>query len=715
MTKSETVSEHGGKPAFRQRLARLDTSPNRIALSYAFRGTLAIAVPLFLLPMLGLGPVTHIVVIGALQTSIVDVGGPYGSRLRGMALNSLVSPLLLLAGTLCGANWWLAGLVMGLVAIAGGLMRALGQGATALGVTFGVALLIGVELQLPLQEAAVSALGYAAGGAWTILIALIVWRLRPYKRLEQEVGSIWEELAALTAALPITAEGRMARRRQEQALAARQRSLRDAVERARTALGETRSAISGSGAAMAHLLVLLRSATRIAMAEAALADAPMNAAGAAPGSSPMVAEAIGSLERACRGVANLLIRGRGTVPVESYRQKVRALLSPADSSAERAAALTPFAMALRHLETADDAAVALFGAAHRMPGLLPPLEPAPPIRSRLIALQAHLNLSSLIFRHALRVALSAGVATAIMVWFAVPHGIWLPLTALVVPQPEFGGTLRRAFERSIGTIGGAILTAILLYLLRGTVAFEIFIAILSFGAFLLLRRRYALAIVFLTVVIMLLLGLADPNPWIDIRDRIVDTVSGAAVAILTAYLLWPQWEHERLTPRLCEALRANGIYLEAACALLAGAATVEEVLAPRRAAEVATGNAEAAFQRMLAEPRTQRRNIGQAFPLITHLRRLNQHITALVARLEADPARSPLAKALSTALDQGIEAAATALAADAKVAAFEPPEAILVQLRSDLTRQSPGLASIGSVVGRIVSDIGALHFAAVNK
>ena len=687
-----------------------------MALSYALRGTLAIAAPLFLLPPLGLGAAAHMVVIGALQTSIVDVGGPYGSRLRGMLVNSVVSPLLLLAGTGCGTIWWLAGLVMALVAVAGGLMRALGQGATALGVTFGVALLIGVQLQLPVQEAAVAAAAYAAGGFWTILIALVVWRLRPYKRLEQEVGSIWEELAALTDALPVGSDGTVTRHRQEQRLAARQRSLRDAIERARTALGEARSDIAGTGTAMAQLLVLLRSATRIAMAEAALADALLHPADNTAALLPQIADVITALARACRGLAGLLARGRGDVPLEACRDSLRRLLAAAEApGGESPAALTPFAMALRHLEAADDAATALFGRDHRMPGLLPPLEAAPPLAARLTTLRAHLNLSSLIFRHALRVALSAGIATAIMVWFAVPHGIWLPLTALVVPQPEFGGTLRRAVERSLGTIGGAILAAILLYLLRGTVAFEISVVVLGFGAFLLLRRKYAYAIVFLTVVIMLLLGLADPDPWIDIRDRIIDTVSGAAVALVTAYLLWPQWEHERLTPRLREALRVNGTYLEAALALLAGTATLDDVLAPRRLAEIATGNAEAAFQRMLAEPRAQRRNIGQAFACITHLRRLNRHITALVAHLESNPVRSSEARALAMALKRGIETAVGALAENVTAPPFEPPEAVLVRVRRALAQQAPGQEGLGSLVGRIVSDIGALHFAALNK
>ncbi len=55
----------------------LTTSPNQIALMWAFRGTIAAGVPLLCLPALGFGLASHFVAIGALHTSMVDVGGSY--------------------------------------------------------------------------------------------------------------------------------------------------------------------------------------------------------------------------------------------------------------------------------------------------------------------------------------------------------------------------------------------------------------------------------------------------------------------------------------------------------------------------------------------------------------------------------------------------------------------------------------------------------------
>ena len=63
----------------------LTTSPNQIAFIWALRGTIAAGVPLLLLPVLGFGLPSHFVAVGALNTSMVDIGGSYRSRLIAMA------------------------------------------------------------------------------------------------------------------------------------------------------------------------------------------------------------------------------------------------------------------------------------------------------------------------------------------------------------------------------------------------------------------------------------------------------------------------------------------------------------------------------------------------------------------------------------------------------------------------------------------------------
>src|SRR3954464_8119375 len=120
------------RTTLRQLRGRLATSPNRIAFAWALRGTIATGLPLIALPALGLGPLSNFVVIGALNTSMVDVGGSYRSRLTAMALNAVVSPMALLLGNFARDNGWIAAALMLLVAFASGLMRALGPAGVSL-------------------------------------------------------------------------------------------------------------------------------------------------------------------------------------------------------------------------------------------------------------------------------------------------------------------------------------------------------------------------------------------------------------------------------------------------------------------------------------------------------------------------------------------------------------------------------------------------------
>src|SRR3954470_18928920 len=74
--------------------------------------------------------------------------------------------------------------------------------------------------------------------------------------------------------------------------------------------------------------------------------------------------------------------------------------------------------------------------------------------------------------HALRVGLATAAGTAVA-HLQLAHGIWVPMATLIVLQPEFGGTLDRALQRTAGTVAGAALAGLMLATLSGTAVFEV--------------------------------------------------------------------------------------------------------------------------------------------------------------------------------------------------------------------------------------------------
>jgi hypothetical protein len=77
---------------------------NRIALSTALRATLATGVPLAVLPHFELGRTAYPAVLGALATSMVDVGGPYRTRLLTLLAQASGGPCLLMLATVAATQ-----------------------------------------------------------------------------------------------------------------------------------------------------------------------------------------------------------------------------------------------------------------------------------------------------------------------------------------------------------------------------------------------------------------------------------------------------------------------------------------------------------------------------------------------------------------------------------------------------------------------------------
>ena len=232
------------------------------------------------------------------------------------------------------------------------------------------------------------------------------------------------------------------------------------------------------------------------------------------------------------------------------------------------------------------------------------------------------------------------------------------------------------------------------------------------------RRRYGLGVTFLTPLIVLLLATSVGSPWLDTVHRIIDTTAGAALALAAGYLLWPQWERERVPDQLARAIRANRNYMSLIMAALARATAPPEGLGElRRQAEIATGNAEAGFQRLLGEPRIHRGRIARAFALTTYIQRLERHLIALATQLGSVTLPSSdlavLLQLLESAQD-GIAGAIVEGRPPGPCPSFDEP---LGRLRAQLISGDPtgSGSTVAFLLGRIVSDTLSLHSAVSTK
>jgi uncharacterized membrane protein YccC len=707
------------------------SGPNRIALTTALRGTLATLIPLMVLPLFGVNAeVARFAVIGGLHASMVDVGGAYRNRLLTMAGFSVLAPTLMLIGMRLNTQWLAAGFVMLVIGLAGGAVRALGPGGGPFGLNSAVAFLIGLSMPAPpFAPQLARAAAYGGGAVWTIVVALAFWQLRPYRRLEQELAGVWQALAALVAAArPYYGADRsvIARRRHEQLIVRYHIAIRDALERARAALGEMRADDQGAESALGQLLVLIRAASRIGAAMLtldAIEDPAVIRRGAA---RAVLTDAVAEIEKGCRAIAKFLLDRGGELDFRPARDRLSGLASLAERARAHASGETArileaqviaIAQAVRHFDAAAEAVEILMDHPHRGPRLTRQSLAGIGPREALATIRAQLTSQSAIFRHAVRVAIVAAIGAAAIVLFELRHGLWLPMTALVILQPHYGATFSRALQRTGGTIAGAVLAGVLLVTLHGTPMFDVAIGFLLFATFALLRRRYGWGVTFLTPLIILLLGMSGPDPWMDLVDRIVDTLAGAGLAIVAGYVLWPLWQREGLGPRLAQAVVADKIYAAAVLVALVEkhdrSARLPEL---QRRAEIEGANADAAFQRMLSEPRRQRGRIPPAFALTTYIQRLARHSIALAGYVGAAAVPQGAADHLRELLEATLDDVAAALLegrAPKPRPNFDEP---LERLRAALTASKEGVgATIAFLLGQLVADTTTLHSALVLK
>ncbi len=625
----------------------------------AVRAAIGLVVPVAAAQWAGRPDLGLLAALAAFNLTLADNQSPYRLRAVLLGAGTALMTAAALVGTLVSSRPWLAAMLMGLVAGGAGFVRALGQTATSLGLCAWVlTLMSALASPTPPSLAPLHAVLVAAGGLWATLLSFVLWPLHPYQPLYRRLGAAWEAAADLIAAVgappgPARAAGPEAGETQLPALTT---AVRTAVDDAASALGARRAAAQGSNPVAEAALLLIRSAARLAASAQAL-DVALETARTQSGfqaAEPAVAKATASIETATRAVATALALGGSAHPPNEAGDRIRSAAAHVDALAGPGGAPSHLggtemafhgvAMALReavgHLRAAADALDQL----RHPPAPARPLPVASPgiagtLREGGKTLRQHLTPDSMYFRHAVRVGLASSAGVALYTALPLHRGYWIVLTLIVVLQPDFGGTLQRAVQRVVGTVAGAAAGTALMALPLGSILLDLLLAMSCFGFMVFFRRRYGVAVVCITIMLVLLFEAMMPVNWEIAAYRLLDTVLGGALALAAGYALWPSLERQHFPQQMAAAMRANRDFLQRLAAALALRGGATPALAEaRRAAEVESGNAAASFQRMLGEPASQRGDVTLGYALVTFGGRMTRELTALASHL---PALSP--------------------------------------------------------------------------
>ena len=273
------------------------------------------------------------------------------------------------------------------------------------------------------------------------------------------------------------------------------------------------------------------------------------------------------------------------------------------------------------------------------------------------------NWKSNIFRHSLRVTIATTAGFIISLFFPVGHGYWILLTIIVILKPAYSITKKRNRDRLLGTISGAAIGVMILFIVRDRQLMIGIMIVLMILAYSFMRTRYLLFVTLMTPYILILLYILNPLHFRElIFDRVLDTAIGSGIALLANLLFSPEWSYKQFGEYLQQMLEANKNYFSDVTSFFAGSAVkVNQYKLSRKNAYVALANISGALNRMTAEPKSKQKNAARFHELVVLNYMLSTHIATLASLAlvknppPPDPEYLPVINVVISNLDQAME------------------------------------------------------------
>jgi uncharacterized membrane protein YccC len=258
------------------------------------------------------------------------------------------------------------------------------------------------------------------------------------------------------------------------------------------------------------------------------------------------------------------------------------------------------------------------------------------------------NFNTFTTRYALRSAIAAGLALFIYKFFNINHGYWLPFSVMIVIQPYFGATLKKALERIIGTLTGGLTGSLCLLFPQGLHIKEMVLFATFVGMVYYLRRNYAIAAFFITLNVVLLFNIESALQPMLIIIRAVCTIGGAGLAVASGFLLLPVWDKKWLPSHLVRAIEGNYKYF---IKTFYTATPQQAWTRCKRDAETANSNVFDSFNRYLQEP-TEKENSTLYYSLITTNIRITRYLNNIQTELEERAQHQPVTDEQQQRIDE---------------------------------------------------------------
>jgi uncharacterized membrane protein YccC len=638
------------QPPLKWLLQQFQLKPGKPAIVYGLRTLVVLIAPIGVGMIVGHPASSVVAVLAAMFVEMADVGGAYRQKATAMSAATIGVTVALLIGSLVGNTLWLAVPTTFIVIFIGGLAGLYGSTAATVSLATSIMFVVSVakfgsspNLSTILLQCSLC----LAGGLWAMVMSLLLWVLRPYAPAMEATASCYLTLSKFIESASQTGLTQSERLESQ-----------DTVTQALTSTREIWSAVwTGQDAVNLRgnqLLVLIEDANQIFNSIVALVEQLVIASDRSRFQQLhreiqqvieqlaiallMLSKAIakdkknvylGDLDRAIEAlehqwqVLRSQVIDRGiNFQTDDYFDlaNINKIVTNLKALAQQ---LRTDAKIVTDLQRGEAASIAKLNISQR----------TLPKRSSIIdTLRNNFTFRSVIFRHALRLALVTTVAELIGSLLKIPTGYWVTLTAIVALKPNFGGTSQTTVQRILGTVLGGIIGITLVVLIQDRLAIAVCLLVLIVAAWSMRPLSYTIFVTLLTPIIILILNMTGTGGWDIGLLRIVDSLAGGALALCSSYLLFPSWERQQLPAELSTTIRANIAYFQQVMTNYLNPGQDASLNAIRMLAHQAAlenANAAAAAQRLCDDPRHVRGEVEPVMTLMLYIRGFFSSVTTL--------------------------------------------------------------------------------------
>ncbi len=265
----------------------------------------------------------------------------------------------------------------------------------------------------------------------------------------------------------------------------------------------------------------------------------------------------------------------------------------------------------------------------------------------------NLNLNSNVFRHSLRVSFAVMAGYLISLFLHTGHSYWILLTIIVILKPAYSLTKKRNKDRLIGTLCGVIIGVLIIFFIKDNTALLVLMILFMTGSYIFLRTNYFTSVLLMTPYLLLFFHLLYPNDFRALlADRLIDTAIGSGIAFIASIFFIPAWEHTGIKTYMIAMLKSGISYYTITAKAFIPQQTIkasQHILA-RKNALVALANLSDAFTRMLSEPKRHQKGIEKVHRFVVLNHTFISHIATLsyylqkIENLYRSPAFEPVIK-----------------------------------------------------------------------